>query len=665
MKRLLLLTLLLAVAAVIVPARAQGTDEQLAAQYLQQGDFERAALYYDKLYHQQPTPYNYDQLFHCLVSLRRYDDAEKIAKDQLRRQDNEPRLLVDLGALNKMRGDTARAEQLFDKAQKGLRPEQNSIRMLANAFQKNNELDRALTTYQRGQKMVKDDSYTFHYEIAQLYAAKGDLQAMTSAYLDLLEANPNYLQAVENGLARFIDPAVSDARTDMLRTELLRRVQREPDKTIFQEMLIWQYLQQKDLTAAFVQSKAMDKRFNEGGNRLMELGDIAVTNKDWDVATKCYQYVLALGSSNPNYVNARIGLVNAMNERVTGESDPPRAELEELQHQYGTALNEMGRMPSTSRLIRGLAMLEAYYLGDRNGATALLQEAIDLPGLDPKKQAEYKLDLGDVYLLDGNIWDASLLYSQVDLDYKNDVLGHEARLRNAKVSFYAGDFLWAKGQLDVLKASTSKLIANDAMELSLLISDNIGEDTLNTPLAIFSRAQLLTVQHRYDEALTTMDSVNVRFPMNSLGDDILYERYRIAYARHQYDTAATFLKQVLALYPNDILVDNAMLDLGKLYEEKLAQKDSAMAYFQRLLFEQSGSIFVPEARDHFRRLRGDHDNLDTPEQKFLNGPHASLRGRCTGTQMSGPRTAGNGPWRKGHRSQHPAQRTPRHQRRSA
>ena len=118
----------------------------------------------------------------------------------------------------------------------------------------------------------------------------------------------------------------------------------------------------------------------------------------------------------------------------------------------------------------------------------------------------------------------------------------------------------------------------------------------------------------------TLDSLNIDFPLNSLGDDILYERYRVAYARHQYDTASTFLQKVLELYPTDILVDNALLDLGKLYEDKLDDKEKAKGYFEKLLFEQSGSIFVPEARERFRRLRGDHDDLDTPEQKFLNGP---------------------------------------------
>lgn len=595
------------------------TDEQLAAQYIQQGDYEKAILYYDKLYRKQPSVYYYEQLFKSHAALKHFDEAEKLAKEQLRRSDGDPRFLVDLGALFRLEGDEDKAKQQFEKALKAMRPDQNSIRNLANAFNRNNELDHALATYERGQKLLRNEAYNFYYEIASLYAAKNDVPNMIANYMQLLEVNPSYLQSVQNGLGRAIDFTAKDARSEALRTELLRRIQKDPQNTLFPEMLIWTYLQQNDLASAFVQSKAMDKRFNEGGQRLMELGDIAVTNKDWATATKCYEYVVSLGSGVPSYAQARQGLVRAMDARVLAQAEPPRAELEELQRQYGTALTELGRMPSNYKLFSGLAHLQAYYLNDIPGAVALLEEAIAMPGLDPQKQAQLKLELGDIHVLAGDIWEASLLYSQVDLDFKQEVLGHEARLRNAKVSFYAGDFLWSKAQLDVLKASTSKLIANDAMELSLLITDNLGPDSNTVPLSFFARAQLLTFQHRYDDALRTLDSLTTGFPQHSLGDDILYERYRIAYARHQYIEAAGYLEKVLELYPNDILVDNALFDLGKLYESELNDKEKAKAWYEKLLFEQSGSIYVPEAREHYRRLRGDHDNLDTPEQKFLNG----------------------------------------------
>ncbi|HMN05337.1 MAG TPA: tetratricopeptide repeat protein [Flavobacteriales bacterium] len=620
-RRFLQALLLLLACTAAATLRAQpGTDEQLAAEYMRQGDYDKAILYYEKLHDKQPNNFYYEQLLKAYVAVKRYDEAEKLAKARMRRQGGDPQFLVDIGMVLKVQGDTAKANQEFNKALKNLKPDQASIRTLANAFTRNNELAFALQAYERGRKMLKAGT-DFFYETANLRASMGDVAGMTSDYLDLLQTNPAYLQAVQNGLGRFIDFTAKDERSDLLRTELLRRVQKQPDNTVYPEMLIWMYIQQKDLGSAFVQSRAMDKRFNEGGQRLMALGDMAVNNKDWGNAAKSYEYVVSLGAGKPYYGAAKVGLVSAMDAQVKEKAAPAPEELDRLKQLYLGTLAELGRSPANIKLLSGLADLEAYYLNDVAGAVDLLKEAVDMPGLNRKQQAELKLQLGDIHILQGDIWDASLLFSQVDLDFKQDVLGHEARMRNAKVSFYAGDFLWAKAQLDVLKASTSKLIANDAMELSLLITDNLGVDTVSEALSLFARSQLLMEQHRYDSALAVLDTIVARFPLSSLGDDVLYARYRIAVAQHRYGEAAGFLEKVIEQYPNDILVDNAMFDLGRLYEKYLGDKEKAMAWYEKLLFEQGGTIFTAEARERYRRLRGDHDNLDTPEQKFLLGPN--------------------------------------------
>ncbi len=594
-----------------------GTDEQLAAQYYQQGDYERAVLYYEKLYRKQPTDHHYEQLFKSYTGLQNIEAAEKLVKSHQKKHSENPRFAIDLGSLYRMIGQDDKAEKEFDRAMKMMRPEQGSVRAMANAFQRANELDLALEAYDRGQKMIKDGQ-VFHYEVANLYAIKGDVPKMVTAYMDLLSANEAYIQAVQNSLSRYMDLEANDERTELLRTELLRRIQRDPERTIFQELLIWMYIQQKDLNAAFVQSKAMDKRFDEGGGRLLELAMIAQANGDHGTAFKCYEYVVSLGRNDANYIQARLGAVETRFEQLLEQPEPTTDDLLDLDQRFGSTLEELGLNKNTVQLLRDRARLNAYHLYRHAEAIAYLESGIALPAVDPSTKAQLKLDIGDVHLLMGDIWEASLYYSQVDLDFKYDILGHEARLRNAKVSFYAGDFLWSQAQLSVLKASTSKLIANDAMELSLRITDNLGLDSNSVPLSYFARAELLRVQHRYDESLAVLDSLTTEFPMHSLGDDVLYERYRIAYARHLYPDAAAFLEKLLELYPLDILVDNALLDLGRLYEDRIKDKDKAMAFYEKLLFEQTGSIFVPEARERYRRLRGDtldvQDAPDSPHQ---------------------------------------------------
>ncbi len=605
MKCIRLRSLLLAVLCIPTILCAQpAPDEQLAAQYFQQGDFAKAILYYEKLHRKQPTEYYYEQLYKSYTALKDMESAEKLVKDQMRRANGDPRYIIDLGSLYKSNGEEDKAAKEYDKALRQMRADQGSIRQVANAFIEANETDRALEAYERGGKMLPDGQ-GFDYEIAGLYGAKGDTPKMVGAYMDLLVVNEGYIQAVQNALSRSLDFTVADERSEVLRTELLRRIQKDPQRTIFPELLIWMYIQQKDLNAAFVQSKAMDKRFDEGGARLMDLANIALANKDHATAYKSYEYVLSLARNDALYVHARIGAVRTRYEQLTEEPEPALVDLQDLDQRAANTLTELGLGQATMDLLRDRAHLKAYYLNDQAGAVALLEEGIATPTIDPKTRAQLKLDLGDIHLLGGDIWEASLLYSQVDLEFKYDVMGHEARLRNAKVSFYAGDFLWSQAQLQVLKASTSKLIANDAMELSLRITDNLGLDSNSVPLSYYARAELLRFQHRYDESLAVLDSLDSAYPSHSLGDDILYERYRIAYARHRYVEAAGFLDKVLELYPLDILVDNAMLDLGKLHEDRIKDPEKAKGYYERLLFEQTGSIFVPEARERFRKLRGD------------------------------------------------------------
>lgn len=611
MKRPLLASLLVILA---VLSQAQpGTDEQLAAQYFQQGDFARAILYYEKLYKQQPTDYYYEQLLKSQLGIPDLEAAQKHVKERMRRNSDDPRYVIDMGHVLELAGDADKAQKEYDKAFKMMRGDQGSVRMVANAFTSYNKLDLALEAYERGQRNSGDGG-DYSFEIANIHAMKGDVPRMVQAYMDLVGRNEAYVQAVQNALSRHLDFEVADSRSEILRTELLRRIQRDPSKTIYQELLIWMLIQQKDLNAAFLQSKALDKRLDEGGARLMELARIAEANKDYAVAFKCFDHVIGLGRNDANYFEARKGAVRARYHQLTEQAEPAPAELAELDQRMAAAITDMGLGKHTIDLLRDRAHLKAYFMEQREEAIALLEEGIALPAIDNKTKGELKLDLGDIYLLSGEIWDASLLYSQVDLDFKHDVLGHEARLRNAKVSFYAGDFNWAQAQLGVLKASTSKLIANDAMELSLRITDNLAIDSNAVPLSYFARAELLRVQHLYDRALLTLDSIDTGFPMHSLGDDVLYERYRIAMARRQYADAATYLEKVVELYPIDILVDNALLDLGKLYEGPLHDPELAKAKYEKLLFEHTGSIFVPEARERYRKLRGDApDNM--PEQK--------------------------------------------------
>ena len=277
----------------------------------------------------------------------------------------------------------------------------------------------------------------------------------------------------------------------------------------------------------------------------------------------------------------------------------------DLSDQYRITLMDLGESPKTAGLMADWATLLAFHLNQADAAEDILNKAVSMPGLPLERRSQFKLALGDILVFQDDVWGASLLFSQVDLDHKEGVLGQQAKFKNAQVSYYTGDFNWAQAQLDILKASTSKLISNDAIDLSLLITDNFNIDTLTAPMEMFARADLLRYRNQRTAALTTLDSLVLRFPGHTLEDEILLIRAEIAVQRGNFNDALVHYEDILDLYAMDILADDALFGMASLHDNQLNDAQTAQSLYERLLTEFPGSLFVVEARKRFRTLRGD------------------------------------------------------------
>lgn len=587
---------------------AQTTDEQLASYYLDSGDYEKALMYYERLYDTEPSRDNYNGLRTCYLKMENYKDAEKLVKRQLRKY-NSNVYYIDLGEVYEAENETGKAEEAYREAIENLPESQGVVIRTANEFIRRDKLDLALETYQKGKKLLKG-RYPFNYEIASIYGTMGDTERMITEYLDLIDYNEAYLQTVQNALNRSINFAEDGENVDLLRQELLRRVQKDPKQTVYSEMLTWLFLQKREFNSAYIQIKAIDKRLNENGERLLNLANLCANNGSYDVAAKCFQYIIDKGPQNKFYNYARGGLLKARFEEIKQTYPPDTVKLEKLHRKYVSTLDELGRSRETVGLLRQQANLEAFYLGDLLAANETLNAALDLPALPEETRADIKLDLARILIARDYVWDASLLCSQVDKAFKNDVLGYEAKFLNAKISYYSGDFDWAQAQLDVLKGSTSKLISNNAMELSLLITDNMNLDTIYDPMLMYARADLLIFQRKYPDAVAIFDSIVSTYPGNPLIDEILLQRAKIATEQIRYEDAIDFYRRVVRDYYTDITADNALFEMADLYQHKLDNPDKAGELYKQLMVDFPGSLYVVEARKRYRALRG--DDADKP-----------------------------------------------------
>jgi tetratricopeptide (TPR) repeat protein len=580
-----------------------GQDRALADQYLNNAEYEKAAQLYERLMNNDPFG-TYPQYLRCLLAMKDYDGAEKLVKKIIKKQPDFPSYYVDLGFVYFSKGEEDKSKQQYEKAIKMLKPDQGQITALANTFMMRQELDYSLRTYEEGKRLMRG-VYSFNFETAEIYYQKGDYQKMTEEYLDAVTENPMLQQNVLNTLQARVGYDPDNSRNDYLRTALLRRIQKSPDQIQFSEMLIWLFIQQKDFESALIQSKALDKRLKEEGGRVFSIGTMAASNLNYDAALKAYQYIIDKGPSNINYIPARMEFLNTLNKKVTESNNYSTADLQTLQKDYISTLNELGRTARTATLIRGLAHLQAFYLDQPDSAINELEEAISFPGISKTIQADCKLELGDIYLFEGNVWDSDLLFKQVEKDFKNDPLAQEAKFRAARLDYFRGDFDWAQAQLDVLKSATSQLIANDALSLSLLISDNMGLDSTTDALSLYSQADLLAYRNKPDAAMTLLDSLLKTYPTHSLVDDAWFKQAKIMDAKRNWKAEDSLYQKILAFDSASVIADDALFLRAQLFENKLNNKDTAMQLYQDLLVKYPGSLYVVEARKRYRTLRGD------------------------------------------------------------
>lgn len=590
-----------------IGAFAQGSDLDLAEYYYNEGQFEQAKLYYEKIYKTNKTNRVYNNYLNTLIALGEFEEAEKMAKKNVKENSKDGVSYVKLGDLYKRFEKKAEAAEQFDLAIKKVEPTRSNIIRLSSEFSQINEYEFALKTYQKGKAEGKD-GYNYAYEIANMQGNLGDLDGMTESFLDLIAGEPNYIQTVQNSLNRTLNLAENETNMDMLRVKLLKRTQKNPETIIYTEMLTWLFMQKKDFASAFVQASALDKRLGENGGRIMNLANLASNNKDYETAKRAYQYVIDKGPANDYYVSAKIDKLQVMKQDLEEKPSSDRMAYEQLEIEYNNAINEVGKRAESAIMMKELAHVKAFNLGKADEAIVLLKETIALPGLYARTLAMCKLELADVYLFQGEIWDASLLYSQVELDFKEDAIGHEAKFRNARISYYTGDFEWAQGQLDVLKASTSKLISNDAIELSLLITDNFNMDTTTVPMEMFARADLLAFQNQYAKASVTLDSIITDYPNHTLADEIKMLKAKMYYKQGQFEKTKELYQNIIDFHFKDITADDAIFKLADMNQYIFHDAAKAMELYEKLIAEYPGSLYVVEARKRYRELRGDAVN---------------------------------------------------------
>lgn len=575
-------------------------DDFLAKQYFNDGDFEKAVVFYEKLVEKNPRRTDYAEgLIACYQQLERYTDAEDFLLNAIKGDYAYPTLLIELGYNFTLQDLPEKATVYYDKAIAKIDENPNFGYGVGYRFQKYALLEQALKAYSRAMELNPKLDYNYH--MARIYGEQGDIDKMYESYLRLISEGKTSKSNVLRNIDAFITADPENENNVKLKRVLLQHVQKDPD-LLWNELLSWLFVQQKQYSSAFRQEKAIYKRM-EGSSmqRIESLGDAAMEDNEIDISKSIFEYIVENTNDEVTQLNAELNLIDIQ------ILDADEKKLSEIQKKYDELIDIHRYKGKTLQLQIAYANFLTFKRDTPHAAIDILKKSLELP-LNERGKAFVKLALGDILVYDKKFNEALIYFSQVQQNLKNDVLGQNARYKVAQTSFYKGDFDWALTQLKVLRSSTSQLIANDAMQLSLLISDNSLEDSTQTALKKYARADLLGYQNKTKEAVEVLDDILQNHKGEKIEDEALLKQGELLEEQKNYEAAEFNYIKITEFYSNGILADDAHFALAELYRNILHEPEKAKAQYEKIIYNYQDSYYFPQARKNFRMLRGDSIN---------------------------------------------------------
>lgn len=575
-------------------------DERLARELYHKKDYVKARDIYKNLYDNYGQVGYFNQYADCLILTGDYEAAEKAYKAFLKKNPRNWKSHVDLAYVYQQQGDNPKAVKYLNKMIKDVPDTRNAINDVANLLRARSFNETALNLYDRGAKN-QNIKYSFSLEKAYAYNSMLDFENATECYLQYLKEKPEQYEMVKNRLRVMMMYDLNGNVDDVIRMALLRKTQAEPENEEFSSLLMWFSLQQQDYELALMQLKALDKRGRgDYENDIIYVAQIAGDNRQYDIAIEAYDYILKKSGEGVFHAQATVGFIRNSYKKAAAEGSHDRSFYENLSKNIDEAFKDNGYSQEMRQLVPVQADILAFELGRFDEAKALLNNVLEM-NLPQHDKAVLKMKLADIYLLTDEVWEATLLYSQVEKAMKNEPIAHEARFKNAQLRYFIGEFDWANASLNILKAATSKLVANDAMTLSLTISDNLDYDTIG--LKRIAKADYNIYKRNYKVANQILDSVVAYNPNEVSLPSVFYRKAKIAVNEGDFVLADSLYKRVYEGFADSYIADEALVDDALLLENQLNRKEDAMECYARLFDYYTASVYVAQSRKSYRRLR--------------------------------------------------------------
>lgn len=571
---------------------AQQNEFIIAENYFRNNEYEKAIQLYKRLYDQSPYNTTYlKKLITCYQETEQFIAAENLLTQKLKERPNLSYLYVILGYNSERQEKIEDANEYYQKAIESINKKANYGSLIAGLFKNYSKLDLAIEAFNKVMEINPKANYGF--QLAQIYGEKGDFEQMFKSYIDLVDKNEGYLNNVKRYAGKYLTDDSEEENNILFKKALLRKSISNP-KDIWNDLLSWLFIRQKQYSKALIQNKALLARNPDNLGKINDLGKIALKNKDYETAKECFDLII----EKTNYPRDKFNAINN-NLKIAIETKQP-----DVEERFNSIFKEYGINSKTLFTQIEYANYLTFTKNNPEEASIILKNALNFTNSKFIK-ATIKLKLGDVFVYMGKFNKGLIYFSQVQTLFKNNYIGQEARFKVAQASYFKNDFTWAKAQLKVLKGSATQLIANDAADLFLTISDNEPKDSIGTGLKEYAKADLLTYQNKNDEAIAILSNIITNYSGQPIEDEALFKQAQLFVKKKQYDKAILNYTKIIALDKKGIYVDDVYYHMAELYNNELNNLEKAKEYYQKIIFDHPSSIYLVEARKKFRKLRGD------------------------------------------------------------
>lgn len=571
-----------------------GQNEQLALNYFDRGEFEKALVSYEELLKAQPNNFNYFQkAVECYQQLQQFDKAEKAIQERLDKY-KQGNFLVELGYNYQLQKNQEKANKYYDQAIDKIKKNPSEVYQIAYVFDRKALVDYALLAYQTAVSL--EPKFNFNFQMALLYGQKGETDKMINMFLTESYTNPQNLIMIQNQLSRFTTEETDVTFNDALKKALLIRIQKNQD-IFWNEFLSWFYVQQKEYGKAFIQEKAIYKRNPESFSNIVNLGQLAIEENDQEAAKEILGFVLENTKDLDLQIQSHSYLMEMKIDKALPKDYPAiNLELDNL-------IKEFGVSPFSLSLLKIKAHFVTFNMKDAETGKVILKNVLEMT-LNRDQVAEVKMELADILLFEEKFNQALIYYSQIENDANNSPIGQEASLKTAKTSYFKADFKWAEHQLKVLKSASTQLIANDALDLFLLISDNTVEDSTQVALKKFARADFLLYQEKKQDALTAFQAILKENKGDAIEPVTLLRIGKIYEELGETNAALANYKLILDNFKECIYIDEALFYSAEIYNQ-LNDIEKAKPLYEEVITKHEDSIHYVTSQKKYRKLRGD------------------------------------------------------------